>query len=387
MRQRRIRSRLLVSLGYAICAAAALVAGPALGATPTPRVGDPGSVFDPKKYDDRFPDAKEFAKAGVEGGIPVAKTIARKVKPGESIQAAVDGCPRGQVVLLLAGVHQTDKPIAMKSGVILRGENREKTVIEYGVKDKDARLILNFRKVEFAGVEDLTVRNAAVAALDPKTYLMKYDNYPGFKHDDTAAVEFVGAKNCWVQNSQILYSVSRPVRIFGDSAHLTLRDNLIDVALHKGGGGSGYYEIVGAKYVLLYNETIKNIRHLCLDGVCEYSVVLDCRLSVDVNWHTIAPMNHTLIEGCTSDANRNGHQWGLFSHYKDAVGKDNYIYKFSPQYNDGAVYGPVWSGKDDPGGYIQKKSEGPKTGTLYPVTGARAPRPGAGTTPRDDTPE
>ena len=56
------------------------------------RVGDAGAVPDPAKFDPKYPDMKEWASAGVRGGIPAraAGKVIKKVKPGENVQAAVD---------------------------------------------------------------------------------------------------------------------------------------------------------------------------------------------------------------------------------------------------------------------------------------------------------
>lgn len=342
-----------------------------------PRIGDPGSVFDPSKYDDRFPLAKEWAKAGVEGGIPArgGTPIVARLKPGDDLPAAIQKAGKG-VVLLKAGVYKIDKTLTPGSGLILRGENPETTILEFGGEGApDLLTAVSLKKVDRVGLEDLTLRNKRVAALDPKTYLEKYDNYPGFPHNDAATVELDKATNSWIQNCRILFSVSRPLRIFGGSAHVTVRDCQIDVALHKGGGGSGYCEVVGGTYVLFYNDTITNIRHICLDAVCDYTVMVYCTTNVDFNWHCIAPMAKTLLEHCTSNV-PGTHFWGIYSHYKDAIAPDNHIFHCSPRCDDGSVWHPVWEGvkSEGKGEFIQKMDIAPpKTGTLYPVTGVHRP--------------
>jgi hypothetical protein len=346
-------------------------AGPAAAGVPV-RIGDPGSVFDESKYDDRFPDSKEWAKAGVEGGIPLPSQlpVVSRIRPGEDIQAAVDAARQG-VVVLAAGLHRTDRTVNMKNGVVLRGEDKDKTIIEYGVEDKDCRCLFMFRKVERAGVEDLTMRQARVFAMDPKVYEGKYENHAGFAHDDAATVEMVGASNCWAQNCNIVFSLSRPVRIHSGSAHVTMRDNYVDKCLHRGGQGSGYYEVVHATYVLMYNETVKNIRHVCLDGRIDYTVLVHCRLAVDVNWHCIPPMAKSLVERLDSEAEAVGHRWPTFCHYRERMAPDNLVYMSKPGWDDGNVYHPVHGGSP----FIQKADlPQPKGGTLYPVTGIHASR-------------
>jgi hypothetical protein len=230
----------------------------------SPRIGDPGSQFDPTKYDDRFPLSKEWAKAGVEGGIPArtATPIVARLKPGDDLQTSLQKAAKG-VVLLKAGVYKIEKTLSLGNGVILRGENPETTILEFGVEGApDLLTAISIKKVDRVGLEDLTLRNKRIAALEPNSYLEKYDNFPGFPHNDAATIELDKATNAWIQNCRVLFSVSRPLRIFGGSAHVTVRDTTIDVALHKGGGGSGYCEVVGASYVLFYNDTVTNIRHI-----------------------------------------------------------------------------------------------------------------------------
>lgn len=61
---------------------------------------------------------------GVRGGIPTVSTINTTISAGASsatINAAIAACPAGQVVKLGAGSFTITTPLAMKSGVVLRG--------------------------------------------------------------------------------------------------------------------------------------------------------------------------------------------------------------------------------------------------------------------------
>jgi hypothetical protein len=373
----RLRRNRLAGLAVATASLLGLHA-PRLDAAPPPRIGDPGSVFDPAKADPRYPDAKEWARAGVEGGIPFRhqSPVVARLKPGDDVATAVQKARAG-VVLLAPGVYPLAKEIAMKSQVILRGEDREKTILEYGSGDKNQRIAVHFKKTDRAGLEDLTLRHKHIAQLDPAVYLGKYANHPDFVQNDDAAVEMTGAKNCWVQNCQILFSISRPVRVWGNSAHVTLRDNIVDKCLHKGGKGAGYYEIVGATYVLLYNERVTNIRHICLDGTIDYSVLVHVVHGVDINWHCIAPMAKSLVEECEFIQQEHRHTWGQWCHYRQAVDASNRIYRCKPGYDDGSVYFTNFPGEGDAakgGPFIKKLDQPPpKSGTLYPVTGVHRP--------------
>lgn len=56
------------------------------------RIGDAASVPDPSRFDPKYPQMAEWAKAGVRGGIPPrqASRIVERVSPGQDIQAALD---------------------------------------------------------------------------------------------------------------------------------------------------------------------------------------------------------------------------------------------------------------------------------------------------------
>ena len=91
-------------------------ANPAPHAQRAPLWGDPGWRLDETLYDPRFPDSLEWAKAGVEGGIPYPETLAIRatLSPGDDIQAAVTqvGQAGGGVIVLKAGVYTLATPIA-----------------------------------------------------------------------------------------------------------------------------------------------------------------------------------------------------------------------------------------------------------------------------------
>jgi hypothetical protein len=54
-------------------------------------------------------------------GIPKRTTVCATLSPGANIQAALDGCPTGQVVLLNAGTFSVSSTITLTKGVVLRG--------------------------------------------------------------------------------------------------------------------------------------------------------------------------------------------------------------------------------------------------------------------------
>ncbi|MBK6695497.1 MAG: hypothetical protein IPG50_25280 [Myxococcales bacterium] len=54
-------------------------------------------------------------------GLPQRTTVCKTVAPGGNIQAAIDACPSGQVVLLSPGTFTVAATVNLKSGVVLRG--------------------------------------------------------------------------------------------------------------------------------------------------------------------------------------------------------------------------------------------------------------------------
>lgn len=357
--------------------------GALLGA---PRIGDAGSVFDAGKYDGRFPDMKEWAKAGVEGGIPPRSEslVATRVKPGESIQEAVDRAGSG-VVLVLNGIHTVKRTINVPSNVIVRGETRDGTILETGSKNTP---IISLQGVSYAALEDLTVRNTAIMAMDSNSYIGKYANFNDIpKRSPTILLK--NARNCWIQNCRVLFSPSFPISLLG-SSHNTLRDNLIDKSANKGGDGNGYYNIENASnYNLLYNETVRNLRHISVWHDSKYNVLTHLDTKVDINFHS-RDGGHNLIEA-NSIYLHSFHGWkpiedGNASEH-EPPGPENLIYKnqgslakrsgvFPHDPEGTAVYTVRDNWKDFKNSndlVILYDDEPPLAKTLYAVTGEHSP--------------
>ena len=114
-----------------------------------PRVGDAGAKPDPARFDPAWPHMKEWAEAGVAGGIPARKSlkIVKSLKPGDAIQTALDETGKsaeGGVVQLAAGTYEVAKAINVPSNVVLRGENKEMVVILAKPAVKEAMLKQGF---------------------------------------------------------------------------------------------------------------------------------------------------------------------------------------------------------------------------------------------------
>lgn len=396
-----------LSGGFAVLAAALVVASGALFAAglsiPFPRVGDPGSVFDPGRFDPRFPEMREWAKAGVRGGIPPRESlpVAARLAPGDDLQAAVDGAAAkgGGVVLLAPGRHRLTERLDMRSSVVLRGEDREGSIVEVAIRTDfhapSEILGIRFYRIHHAALEDLTVLHPDVERMDPESYAA-YDNEQGGVKDLYVGHLYVrGSEECWVDGCRLLCAGSDPVIVTG-CRHVTLRDNVVDRSFNKGGRRNGYYLVMASDYVLCSNETVTGLRHFAIQEDCRYCVFLNSYLEVDLNFHAKSG-EHNLVEGCEIRLPRR-HLWWPIAHGPPRYpppGKGNILYRLTAQDRDGgrrlSVHvDPETGGKvrvlcEPDAAYSVKESfvdppfvhrldaPPPRYGTFYPVTGRARP--------------
>lgn len=289
---------------------------PALASAPRP--GDPGWEPDESRFDRRFPAMREWARAGVRGGIPArsASPVVARVAPGEDVPVAINAAAAagGGVVLLLAGDHELTTPWQLRSGVILRGESRETTRVLVRLKAPFFRtsgqpqtVAISADGVSRAGVEDLTVKYAAV---DFEPYDFDDPSSPWRRHvfhlpeDRDPALHvhlliFHDSEDSWVDHCAFLWAGAHPLGAH-NSRHLTFRDNVIDRAYVKNDGfHGGYYGIWSTRHTLILNERVSRIRHFALMSPgCRYNVVLGGNFTVDLNFHH-ADSGDNLIEGAT----------------------------------------------------------------------------------------
>ncbi|OIP81392.1 MAG: hypothetical protein AUK44_10115 [Porphyromonadaceae bacterium CG2_30_38_12] len=264
--------------------------------------GGRGWVLDSTLLDARFPAIAEWAKAGVEGGIPdsLETKIAMKITPKANLQKAINKvAKKGGVLLLLPGEYTINEPINLHSGVILRGISKESVILSIKMHGYFWRTVGQTRKgavlmhgIENAGVENITLKYAA-ADFEPNdrnsndaSWCIDVFHKPE-KRDTTLFVESIWihqSRNCYVQNCNILWSGSDPIRITL-SDHITCRRNYIDRCYNKNDGGMGYYNISNSRYVLICNEKIRRIRHLAIQNFSKYNVIIDNDLEVDINFH------------------------------------------------------------------------------------------------------
>jgi len=393
----RVRCLLLLSL----------VMCPFVVAAAEPRVGDAESIPVPDRFDGNYPDMKEWALAGVRGGIPARAglKVASTLKPGDDIQAAIDAAASPAnaadappaVVLLSPGTYSIKKPILLRSGVVLRGQNKEMVVIENTMRSAQvnaASYTIRLADIRRAGVEDLSLRHEEVARLGLAVYAESVagaaNDAKGVKDLHVGGVQIDDSEDCWIDNINILHSGSHPLAVGG--RRITVRDTLIDGAFNKGeqgapaGSGNVYFSVSGG---LFYNCTVKNTRH-CLvmrdtltGDDCKFNVILDCNFQGDVNFHgNRKDSGHNLFEGVLVRS-LTSHGWPAWAYWKRGeIGLENLAYKsigwggsnadkFESTKPD-VVY--TFTGMRDPNILVPLEKPAPRSGTLYAVSGARAQR-------------
>lgn len=79
--------------------------------------------------------------AGVRGGIPSidskitikASTLAKEKKPAAYIQKIIDDAKAPTVIQLPKGTYELDAPLSMKSGIVLRGDGVDRTLLRFNI--------------------------------------------------------------------------------------------------------------------------------------------------------------------------------------------------------------------------------------------------------------
>lgn len=342
------------------------------------------TVTDPSCFDSNHPDIEEWAKAGVRGGIPNITNIKATLKPGDDIQKAINDGGTG-VVLLTKGTYLVkDDPIIFKSGVVLRGVNKDEVTINVDAtfkynKSNKKRMFIMEKGVSKAAIEDLKMVYVTAEPKEPvdNEKLTDTDKTNVFNNnEENSMVTFIliNGTDCWVENVDLLKSGSDPIKLDNDCKYSTLRNVFIDRCYNKGNWGHGYVDIRG-DYNLITGCTVKRIRHFTIQLGAKYNVVIDNDIQVDVNFHN-GDDGHNLIERnkLTLPA---WHSWELF-----ATGGSQYGHaKPGPKnvfYNN-----TTWNVKEQKSkwggdeviytfeGYGRPKSTTwklPKCGTFYAVT-------------------
>ncbi|CAM4083006.1 MULTISPECIES: T9SS type A sorting domain-containing protein [Flavobacterium] len=254
------------------------------------RVGDPGVTFDTSKYDPRYPQMKEWEKAGASEGIPFIKDLqkvetinsgANSATINSKIAAAASSASKSNPVYILLknGTYTINSRIVMKSNVSLVGESRTGVKCFISMTNGDA---FSFYKVKNCGIYDLTIEGSWGTPKYPWNYsLNQNDELPS---NDNISVKFNDSEDCWLDRVNIINSAKDPVRC--PANHITLRDLKVDGAHKKAGGAQGYFFIQGA-YNLITGCEVTHIRHISLQGSnVEYNVVYDNDFKQEVSFHS-----------------------------------------------------------------------------------------------------
>ncbi len=293
------------------------------------QVGDPGWVFDESKYDNRFPAMREYAKAGVQGGIPYRSSnpikqtlsvISGDSDMGNNIQSAINTVANsgGGVVLLKNGTYPIGSQIMMKSNVTLRGESKNGVLLEVfmrfqGSSEPKKKEVFFWKNVQNAGLEDFSMiynadyQGKQMFPLDHdwafnyfSAYSIRSQNYPNervyhdrpnFKYHTVKNIDVIyirmdgNTKNCWIDNCNFRDSGSAHLIISNPSKHITIRNTLVRGAFQKGNNGHGYGINCSGTYVLMVKNTVKNVRHWAIQQGAIYNVVYDCHSETDMNFH------------------------------------------------------------------------------------------------------
>ncbi|MDR2913974.1 MAG: right-handed parallel beta-helix repeat-containing protein [Tannerella sp.] len=355
-------------------------------------IGGDNAYYAEELYDPAYPMMKEWAKAGVEGGIPSRdkQSVRLRIQPPADLISAVKKLQKegGGVLLLDSGTYDLKQTLRIPSDVTIRGVHKDQVEIRvdmhgYHFKTKKPlTAALSLDGVERVGIEDLTIRYVT-PPFEPVDKQHVYDAWERKifhereMRDTTLFVEMIwinNSKNCWVDNCNILWSGSDAIRI-NLSEHITCRHNYIDRTYNKCDGGMGYYNIMRSKYILSCYEKVRRIRHYAIHINSAYCVAIHNDFEVDVNFHS-GDDGYNLIED-----NRViipvWHSWHCFqlgdpSQHKSAgawnilFNNQTYHKLNGPEFSDHNV---VYKMSEKFGGPSVIKTElpVPQGGTFYPV--------------------
>ncbi len=269
---------------------------------------------------------RQWTKAGITNRPATPrKTVA--IKPTDPIQKAIKILSKsgGGILVLGPGEYILRNTIRLESNVTLRGCHKDSVLLSVKLHGfhfstgKPRQSALLIRNKHWVGIENLTIKytDADFEPLDKDSMTAPWDkavfHQPELR-DTSLFVEHIWidhSKNCWVTNCNLLWTGSDPIRIT-NSKHITCSYNFIDRSYNKNDGGMGYYNIINSKYVLVFNETIKRIRHLSIQKGSKFNVICNNYLEVDINFHD-GDKGYNLIEGNTICIPE-WHSWHCFQH-------------------------------------------------------------------------
>ncbi len=265
--------------------------------------------------DARYPAMAEWAKAGVTGGIPASLSLIATVKPGDDVQAAINGAsPNGGVIAFAPGEYVLTEPLRLRSGILLRGANPRTTKLHLkmrgtrppardhaGLSRGTTGVLL--QSVERAGLANFTIvfDESLPPPPDPRTSRVAYADDPnGQANLHVVSVRFFAARDCWIQNCTILNSGSHPL-IIEASRHVTVDQVTISGAYNKG-PQSGCVTLAGSEFTLLDGLTVRDVNYTALREAasgqpCRHNVMVNARIEGDIRFRDPGTANN-LLQNC-----------------------------------------------------------------------------------------
>jgi hypothetical protein len=243
-----------------------------------------------------------------------------------------------------------------------------------------------FKRIEWAGLEDLTIIHMNVQAMDPNTYDAYENDHRNIDDLHVGHVAVVGCKNCWIDGCRLMYAGTNPLQIW-NCENVTARNNLVAYSFNKGANLNGYYVILNSDYILCCNDTVIGLRHFSIQEGSRYCVVFNCYFETDVNFHGYDG-GHNLVEGCMIYLPKH-HLWTPIASRDVPRGQKNMLYRvnafdkhggnYYQRYHDTKLNEKVRVACDpeaifeiNPQEYpllIRIDKSPPKAKTLYPITG------------------
>lgn len=250
------------------------------------RPGDKDVRFDANKFDNNFPQIKQWITAGVRGGIPPIDSYTVQISldggNSDSINNAIDKAAQrgGGVVLLQNGVYQIDKQVTMRSHVVLSGESRDRTVAIISMVDGNAFF---FGK----GIKNSGIHNIRIEGVwgQPQYKWLNQDSAKNYElpGNNNVSVMFKEAEDSWIDGVDIINSAGAP--LICNAKYITMRNLNVDGVHNKHNADHGSFFILGA-YNLLTQSKITHLRHIAIqgDGV-EYNVIYDNDLRQEISFY------------------------------------------------------------------------------------------------------
>ena len=237
--------------------------------------GGTNARFDASLLDPDWPAMKEWAEAGVQGGIPFKDAVQTipAGSPQDVIQCAIDDVANhgGGAVLLENGHYVLNKTLHIRDGVVLRGGYLDSVKIEICMRDTFPGFGENFHPeipgidlngISNAGLEHLTIvfDESLPRPLDLRHLETPFDDNPrGVDDLFITSVQLHQCTNCWVEGCRIIDSGSNNISVIR-STHCTIRQCEISGG-HNRGGGHSYFNISRSSHCLIAGCLMKNIRH------------------------------------------------------------------------------------------------------------------------------